>query len=71
MTFIGNPHPDLTGGLNIDLGYGNFDLNMFFYGSYGNEIINYVTRWIDYGQFNGGLSKNALYKSWGSPYLDE
>jgi len=70
MTFIGNPHPDFTGGLNIDLGYGNFDLNMFFYGSYGNDIINYVTRWIDYGQFNGGLSKNALYKTWGSPYLD-
>jgi TonB-linked SusC/RagA family outer membrane protein len=70
MTFIGNPHPDFTGGLNIDLGYGSFDLNMFFYGSYGNDIINYVTRWIDYGQFNGGLSKNALYKTWGSPYLD-
>jgi TonB-linked SusC/RagA family outer membrane protein len=68
-TFIGSPHPDFTGGLNIDLGYGNFDLNMFFYGSFGNEISNYVTRWIDYGQFNGGLSKDALYKSWGSPYL--
>jgi hypothetical protein len=68
-TYIGNPHPKLTGGLNIDLGYGNFDLNMFFYGSYGNKVINYVTRWIDYGQFNGGLSKDALYKSWGSPYL--
>lgn len=68
-TFIGSPHPDFTGGLNIDLGYGNFDLNMFFYGSYGNEIVNYVTRWIDYGQFNGGLSKDALYRSWGSPHL--
>ncbi|MGM0620811.1 MAG: SusC/RagA family TonB-linked outer membrane protein [Bacteroidota bacterium] len=69
-TFIGSPHPDFTGGLNIDLGYGNFDLNMFFYGSYGNEMVNYVRRWIDYGQFNGGLSKDALYKTWGSPYLD-
>lgn len=68
-TYIGNPHPDLTGGLTIDLGYGGFDLNMFFYGSYGNDIINYVTRWIDYGQFNGGLSKKALYETWGSPYL--
>jgi len=64
-TFIGSPHPDFTGGLNIDLGYRNFDLSMFFYGSYGNEIVNYVTRWIDYGQFNGGLSKDALYRSWG------
>jgi TonB-linked SusC/RagA family outer membrane protein len=67
--FIGSPHPDFTGGLNVDLGYGAFDLNMFFYGSYGNEMVNYVTRWIDYGMFNGGLSKDALYNSWGSPYL--
>jgi len=63
-TFIGDPHPKFTGGLNIDLGYGNFDLNMFFYGSYGNDMINYVSRWIDYGQFVGGLSKDALYNSW-------
>jgi TonB-dependent starch-binding outer membrane protein SusC len=69
MTFIGNPHPDFTGGLNIDLGYGNFDMNMFFYGSYGNDMINYVRRWIDFGMFNGGKSKDALYKSWGSPHL--
>jgi hypothetical protein len=63
-TFIGDPHPKFTGGLNIDLGYANFDLNMFFYGSYGNDMINYVSRWIDYGQFVGGLSKDALYNSW-------
>jgi len=63
-TYIGDPHPKLTGGLNIDLGYANFDLNMFFYGSYGNDMINYVSRWIDYGQFVGGLSKDALYDSW-------
>lgn len=68
-TFIGSPHPDFVGGLNIDLAYNNFDLNLFFYGSYGNEVVNYVTRWIDYGMFNGGLSKKALYESWGSPHL--
>ncbi len=69
-TYIGTPHPDFTGGLNIDLGYRNFDLNMFFYGSYGNEAVNYVRRWIDMGLYNGGRSKDALYTSWGSPYLD-
>ena len=63
-TFIGSPHPDFTGGLNFDLAYGNFDMNFFFYGSYGNDMINYVTRWIDYGMFNGGLSKRALYETW-------
>ncbi|TVR71219.1 MAG: TonB-dependent receptor [Marinilabiliales bacterium] len=70
MQYIGSPHPDFTGGLNIDLGYGNFDLNMFFYGSYGNDMINYVRRWIDFGMFNGGKSHDALYNSWGSPYVD-
>ncbi|HNQ37079.1 MAG TPA: TonB-dependent receptor [Prolixibacteraceae bacterium] len=70
-TFIGSPHPDLVGGLNVDLAYGNFDLNLFFYGSYGNEVVNYVKRWIDYGMFNGGLSKAALYDSWGSPHVNK
>ena len=68
-TYLGSPHPKLTGGLNINLAYGGFDINAVFYGSYGNKMINYVKRWIDYGQFDGGLSKDALYKSWGSPYL--
>ncbi len=70
-TYIGDPHPKFTGGLNIDLGYGGFDMNMFFYGSYGNDMINYVSRWIDYGMFNGNLSKDALYNSWGSPYVNK
>ncbi len=68
-TYIGSPHPDFTGGLNFDLSYSNFDLNLFFYGSYGNDMVNYVTRWIDYGMFNGGLSKRALYETWGSPHI--
>ena len=63
-TFIGSPHPKFTGGLSLDFGYAGFDLNVFFYGSYGNKMINYVARWIDYGQFDGGLSKDALYNSW-------
>ena len=70
MTYIGSPHPDLTGGLNVNLSYGNFDLNMFFYGSYGNDIINLARRNIDFGMFDGNYSKDVLYKSWGSPYLD-
>lgn len=69
-TYIGDPHPKFTGGLNVDLGYSNWDMNMFFYGSYGNDMINYVSRWIDYGMFNGNLSKDALFRTWGSPYAD-
>ena len=39
-THLGNPNPDLTYGINLNLGYGNFDLSAFFFGSHGNEIFN-------------------------------
>jgi len=68
--FIGSPHPLFTGGLTIDLGYKGFDLSAFFYTSYGNDVVNYVKRWIDYTQFLGNRSHDRLYKSWGSPYLE-
>jgi TonB-linked SusC/RagA family outer membrane protein len=70
MTYIGNPHPDFTGGFNMDIGYGYFDLNMFFYGSYGNDMLNLSRRLIDFGMFDSNYSTDVLYRSWGSPYLD-
>lgn len=39
-THLGDPNPDLTYGINLNLGYGNFDLSAFFFGSHGNEIFN-------------------------------
>jgi len=70
-TWIGSPHPDFIAGLTADLKYKNWDMSTFFYLSYGNEIISYVRRWIDYTIFQGNRSKDRLYKSWGSPYLDD
>lgn len=35
---IGNPTPDFTYGLNVNLGYKNWDLTAFFQGSQGNDI---------------------------------
>ena len=37
---IGNPNADFNWGLNNDLSYKNFDLNIFFQGSSGGEIFN-------------------------------
>ncbi|MCJ8164038.1 TonB-dependent receptor [Pontibacter sp. E15-1] len=37
-TFIGNPLPDLTAGLNGELTFMNFDLNFLFNSSFGNDI---------------------------------
>lgn len=38
-TDIGNPHPDFTYGLNINVGYKNWDLTAFFQGTQGNDIL--------------------------------
>ncbi len=68
-TYIGSPHPDFTAGLSVNLGYKNFSLSTTLYSSVGNEVVNYVSRFIDYTQFESGKSKRRLYESWGSPYL--
>ena len=39
---IGNPQPKFFGGLNLDGTYKSWDINLYFYGSYGNKILNYV-----------------------------
>jgi TonB-linked SusC/RagA family outer membrane protein len=64
-TFFGNPNPKFTYGLNIDATYKNFDATIIFYGSYGNDVINYTRYWLDmWASFQGNKSKNLLYDSW-------
>ncbi|WP_308427460.1 SusC/RagA family TonB-linked outer membrane protein [Arenibacter certesii] len=64
-TFIGNPNPDFTYGLNLELIYKNWDLSMFLYGTQGNDIWNNVKWWTDfYSSFTGAKSHTALYDSW-------
>jgi TonB-dependent starch-binding outer membrane protein SusC len=63
-TVIGNPHPDFVYGINFNLGYKNFDLNIFGNGSVGNDIFNYVRYFADFNTFQGNRSKAALYDAW-------
>lgn len=70
-TYIGSPHPKFVAGLNFSLEYKGFDLNGQLFSSYGNKMVNYVRRFIDFAQFNGGRSHDRLYNSWGSPYLSD
>jgi TonB-linked SusC/RagA family outer membrane protein len=37
---IGNAEPDFIGGFINNFGYRNFDLNIFFQGSFGNQVYN-------------------------------
>lgn len=38
---LGSPLPKFYGGLNLDASYKSFDFNAYFYGVYGNKILNY------------------------------
>lgn len=41
-TVIGNPNADFTWGLTNDFSFRNFDLNIFFQGSQGNDLLSYT-----------------------------
>lgn len=63
-TVIGNPHPDFTYGVNVNLGYKNFDLTIFGSGSQGNDIFNYTRYFADFNTFQGNRSRRSLYEAW-------
>ncbi|MFS4481548.1 SusC/RagA family TonB-linked outer membrane protein [Hyunsoonleella sp. 2307UL5-6] len=46
---IGNPFPDFYGGLNVNMGYKNFDFSMQWYGTFGNDVFNVNTEYITAG----------------------
>ncbi|MCC5935821.1 MAG: TonB-dependent receptor [Lunatimonas sp.] len=63
-TIIGNPHPDFVYGINVNVGYKNWDLTLFGNGSVGNDIFNYMRYWTDFNTFQGNKSRRALYDAW-------
>jgi len=65
-TFLGSPHPDFTLGWNTTLGWKNFDLNMFWTGTFGNELLLLTRLFTDLQQFQGNRSVNVL-QSFGRP----
>lgn len=63
-TIIGNPHPDFVYGINLNLAYKNFNLNIFGNGVQGNDIYNYVRYFADFNTFQGNRSTRALVDAW-------
>ncbi|HTR30803.1 MAG TPA: TonB-dependent receptor [Puia sp.] len=39
---LGSPFPKFFTGLNLDGSYGHWDVNVYFYGSFGNKIFNFA-----------------------------
>ena len=55
---IGTPYPDFTFGFNSDFSYKNFDLNIFFEGVYGNDIV-FQTAYTNLNSFQRGNNQFA------------
>ncbi len=61
LTFIGNPHPDVILGLNLNATYKNWDFSAFFSGTLGNDVYNYDKIFTDFATFpNGNRSTRVL-----------
>lgn len=70
-TFIGNPNPDFTYGVNLNSSFKNFDLTVVLYGSQGNQIFNYTKYFTDFlSTFNGAKNRDLLYNSWSPTNLN-
>jgi len=63
-TFMGNPHPNFTTGINLNASYKNFDVSTFLYWKSGGQIVNYVRYWTDFNTFQGNRDRRVLYDSW-------
>ncbi|WP_244178486.1 SusC/RagA family TonB-linked outer membrane protein [Maribacter litoralis] len=69
-TFIGNPHPDFTYGVNLTMGYKGFDMSAFFQGSQGNEIFNNDKVYTDLPTFFDANRSVRVLDSWTPDNLD-
>ncbi len=64
---IGNPHPKLTGGLNLGVSYKNFDVNGFLLGVFGNDIYNVTKNYSVFTEFNSNVLKDILEREANDP----
>lgn len=63
-TYIGSPHPDITLGLNSQIKYKDFTLDMFFYSSIGHEIYNNLRVTSEFAQIGTYNRTTAILDAW-------
>lgn len=70
-TFIGSPVPDFTGGVNLKVTFGAFDVETYLYASYGNDIFN-LSKWFTdfYPSFSGAAISARVKDSWSTSNTD-
>ena len=63
-TIIGSPHPDFTGGLDLSLRRGAWDLSITLFGTHGNKIFDVQKEFYVFDEFNNNVRKDLLTDSW-------
>jgi TonB-linked SusC/RagA family outer membrane protein len=63
-TIIGSPHPDFTGGLNLELNRGLWSLSANVFTSLGNEIFDVQKEFYVFRNFSTNVRKDLLTDSW-------
>jgi len=63
-TKIGDPHPDLIFGVNVNVAYKNWDMSMFWNGSLGNDIFDYTALYYETPYFFNGNRSTRVLDSW-------
>ncbi|MBE6205027.1 MAG: TonB-dependent receptor [Rikenellaceae bacterium] len=61
---IGNPHPDVTGGVNIGLGWKNWDLSTYLYYTIGNDLYAHYQLYTNWGQLANVYTYERLENAW-------
>jgi hypothetical protein len=69
-TILGNPFPDLSFGLHLNVKYRQFDFFMLWQGTYGNEIYNATKLWL-YNPYGSSNWTPEILNSYRSPQYDE
>jgi TonB-linked SusC/RagA family outer membrane protein len=63
-TKLGDPHPDVTFGLNFSFAYKNWDLTAYLTGQLGNELLDYTKIFSMSPLFFDGNRRAELVDSW-------
>ncbi|MGY3090645.1 TonB-linked SusC/RagA family outer membrane protein [Hymenobacter sp. UYAg731] len=66
-TFIGNPNPTFTYGLNNTVSWHGLDLNVFVQGSQGNDVYNLNRVYTEGGLYSNGNSSTRVLGRWTGP----
>ncbi|QDH81302.1 TonB-dependent receptor [Echinicola soli] len=61
---IGDPNPKFIFGWNNDISYKRFSLNLFFQGSYGNQMMNVNRLFVASGRMDNNQMKEWLDERW-------